>query len=306
MNTYVIIHLHPDWMLNGRPLPSGTKFIPSYEFGEISLVIDNALLKDAGLFKCTATNNKGIASTSGTLKVVTEADGRVSSTALHPSGAAGLAAIQKVEMAASGKLGAEVEAEESSFQAPRFTTDLPAEVRLSPDQSLDLECSIEPKNDSALKIDWYHNGLPLKTGARVMAACDFGFVSLKINDMQGKDAGMYTCKASNHLGSATTFVKVTFEKEDQLGVDFTTKHPKGKEGLESIAGMEASVLLPDAPEAEEEVKAPVFVTNFEDGELGQGANGHFEANLEPRTENMTLEWFFNGKSLKESKKQIRS
>ena len=286
-------------MLNGRPLPSGTKFIPTYEFGTVTLVIEGALLKDAGLFKCTATNNKGIASTSGTLKVQTETGSGISSAALHPSGAAGLEAIQKVELAASAKLSSD-DAEEPGFQAPRFTTDLPAEVHLTPEQSLILECSIEPKNDSALKIDWYHNGLPLNTGTRVMASADFGFVNLKIKDMTSRDAGMYTCKATNNLGSASTFTKVNFQAAPG-GVDLTTKHPRGSEGLESIAGVEARGLLADAQEAEDEVTAPVFVTNFEDAEQSQGSNGHFEASLEPRSENMTLEWFFNGKSLKESK-----
>ena len=31
------------------------------------------------------------------------------------------------------------------------------------------------------------------------------------------------------------------------------------------------------------------------------AVGHFEAQLEPRNENMTIEWLFNGRPLKESK-----
>lgn len=286
-------------MLNGRPLPSGTKFIPSFEFGIVRLVIEDALLKDAGVLKCTATNNKGIASTSGTLHVQTETGSGISTEALHPSGKAGLDAIQKVELQASAKLQ-DAEAVEVALQAPRFTTDLPAAVLLTADQTLNLECCIEPKKDSALKIDWFHNGLPLNTGTRVRATSDFGFVNLNIRDVNDRDAGVYTCKATNSLGDATTFTKVEVQAAAG-GVDLSTKHPRGTEGLESIAGVEARGLLPDTEEEQEQVTKPFFKTDFLDSELEQGAVGHFEAQLEPRSENMTLEWFFNGKPLDESK-----
>ena len=287
-------------MLNGGPLPSGTKFIPSFEFGVVKLVIEDALLKDAGMFKCTATNNKGIASTSGTLKVQTEGGSGVASEGLHPSGKAGLDAIQKMELEASLKLAGDKAVEEEDLHAPRFTTDLPAEVNLQSEMDLNLECCIEPKNDSTLKIDWYHNGLPLSTGTRIRATSDFGFVNLSINGMTARDAGLYTCKATNKLGEAVTFIKVNVQ-ETAFGVDFSSQHPRGSEALNSFTGVEAKGILRDEEEKVDEIIPPRFVTNFENAELGQGSVGHFEAQLEPRNENMTLEWFLDGKPLKESK-----
>ena len=287
-------------MLNGTPLPSGTKFIPSFEFGNVELIIEDALLKDAGMFKCTATNNKGIASTSGTLRIKTEGGGSVSSEALHPSGKAGLEAIQKLELEASLKLGGDKAVIEPDLHAPRFTTDLPAEINLPQDQDLNLNCCIEPKHDSTLKIDWYHNGLPLSTGTRIKATSDFGFVNLSIHGMTSRDAGVYTCKATNKLGEAVTFTKVNFQ-DSMLGVDFSSQHPRGSEGLQSFTGVEAKGILHDEEEQEEEVLPPRFITNFENAELEQGTVGHFEAQLEPRNENISIEWLFGGKPLKESK-----
>ena len=73
-----------------------------YILGVIQFLRDNKLVnnpafsdKDAGVLKCTATNNKGIASTSGTLHVEAEAGSGISTAALHPSGQAGLEAIEK-------------------------------------------------------------------------------------------------------------------------------------------------------------------------------------------------------------------
>ena len=59
-----------DWELNEKPLPSGTKFIPSVDFGFVRLEINDALVKNSGLLKVTATNSLGTASTSGTLKIL--------------------------------------------------------------------------------------------------------------------------------------------------------------------------------------------------------------------------------------------
>ena len=254
------------------------------------------------MFKCTATNNKGIASTSGTLNILTETDGGVSTKALHPSGKAGIEAIEKVDLSAAGKLSGTPE-EETVYQAPRFTTDLPAEVQLNPEVDLKLECAIEPKDDSDLKINWYHNGLPLSTGTRIKASSDFGYVNLSINGITERDAGVYTCKAVNKLGNATTFTKVHVASAKQ-GVDLTTKHPRGAEGLDSIASVEARGILPDNEDVPDTISPPVFTKHFENSEMHADAVGHFEAQLEPRNENMTLEWLFNGKPLKESKHHI--
>ena len=95
------------------------------------------------MYKCTATNNLGIASTSGTLKILDESSG-VSTKSLHPSGASGLKAIVDAEKSTGMKLSDEDE-DEPRKQRPVFTTDLPAEVTLASGEPLLLECQIEPK-----------------------------------------------------------------------------------------------------------------------------------------------------------------
>ena len=253
------------------------------------------------MFKCTATNNLGIASTSGTLHVLTEAAGTGAAAAsLHPSGQAGLAAIQNVDQAAAAKLLRPAGPEQQEHGVPRFTTDLPAEVRLSADKTLLLECSVEPQKDPALRLDWYHNGLPLASGTRLLAKAEFGQVSLTVAGMTERDAGIYTCKAVNALGDATTFSRVYCEAAVG-GVDATTKHPRGAAGLESLAGMEVRGQLPGDPEeAQAALSPPQFTKEFTDCELEHGALGHFEAQLEPRNEDVQLTWLFNGQPLKES------
>ena len=293
-----------DWQLNGRPLPSGTKFKPSYDFGIVKLVVDDVLAKDAGVYKVTATNNKGIASSSGTLKLEAETGSGVSSEGLHPSGQAGLEAIQKLDKSVAGaQLAMKLsDSSEAKIIAPRFTTDLPSEVKINADQNINLECSFEPKTDTNVDINWYHNGLPLRAGTQIKMSSDFGFVKLNIDNAQGREAGIYTCKASNSAGEATTFTKVYIADATTGGVDASTKHPRGQAGLESIHTFDAAKgLLPDDVESAEKQAAPHFVTAFESGSFEGGTVAHFEAKLEPKTDNMNIEWLHNGKPLKESK-----
>ena len=270
----------------------------------VRLEIRDALQKDAGMFKVTASNVKGSASSSGTLRLLAEGSEGVSTTSLHPSGKSGLEAIEKMDFAAGMKLQ-DNEESEPVLQKPVFTTDLPAEFHVIADEAIELECKVEPKNDSNLRIDWYHNGVPLKTGSRVKATMEFGFVNLQINDVTERDQGIYTCKAVNKFGDATTFTKVFCSSLGSAGVDASTMHPRGVEGLESISKVEARGILPDDEEEEEKKVAPKFTTAFSDSELEQGAIGHFEAKLEPLDDSdITIEWMLNGKSLAESKQRL--
>ena len=286
--------------MNGKPLPSGTKFLPSIDFGTVRLEIRDCLAKEAGMYKCIATNDIGTSSTSGTLKLLDESSG-VSTKSLHPSGASGLQAIVDTEKSTGMKLGDTTE-EEPLKQRPVFTTDLPAEVSLAAGQPLVLECQVEPKADPNLQLDWFHNGLPLATGSRIKASSDFGFVSINIADVTERDQGVYTAKATNALGEATTFCSVKLPTP-HLGVDLKTLHPRGSEGLQSIGQMEARGSLPDQDEPElTNLRPPRFVTKFNSAVLEEGAVGHFEAKLEPTDDgDITLHWTLDGKPLKESK-----
>ena len=289
-----------DWELNGRPLPSGSKFIPSLDFGFVRLEINDALVNNSGLLKVTASNIKGSASSSGTLKVSPENSGVVTSS-LHPSGQTGIEAIEKMETSARARLSAGPGEPLSLSEKPHFVSDLQPEFHVFGTEPLHLNCAVEPKTDSELRIDWYHNGLPLNTGSRVQANIDFGFVSLTISDVSPRDEGIYTCKAVNSVGEATTFTKVYYSTQSPAGVDCSTMHPRGVEGLESINKMEARGLLPDSQEDVESLPPPHFVNDFADQTLEQGAVGHFEASLEPRSDgNLSIAWMFNNKPLGES------
>ena len=130
--------------------------------------------------------NTGQSSTSGTLKVCPES-GIISATQ-HPKGQSGLDNIKKADTEASIKLAPADDPEVSvPGMKPTFTVTLPAEVSVGEDCKLHLECNVEPKSDTGLKIAWYHNGLPLSSGSRIQATHDFGLVTLDIKDVGARD-----------------------------------------------------------------------------------------------------------------------
>ena len=67
-----------------------------------------------------------------------------------------------------------------------------------------MECRVEPVGDPELKFTWLKNGEPLKMGSRIHATQDFGFVTLDIQSCVPEDSGMYTVRANNLSGEASS------------------------------------------------------------------------------------------------------
>lgn len=57
-----------DWFVNGKPLQSAARFKSAYDFGFVTLDIHHAYSEDSGIYTCRASNSKGQAVTTGTLK----------------------------------------------------------------------------------------------------------------------------------------------------------------------------------------------------------------------------------------------
>ncbi len=263
---------------------------------------------DAGVFVCHATNAMGEAFTSGTLNVVLDGSGVASST-LHPAGLEGLQNIQDADSKAEGKAFTLPDAKDEveGFPKPYFTEALRETLELSEEeQKLRLECVVEPKKDPRLKVEWYHNGLPLKSGSRVETKFEFGKAELVISDVKVADRGVYTCKARNAAGEAVTFVAVAAEA-DESGLDVSTKHPSGEEGLKALSDAEKKVSMELGDDEEEQkvaTEAPHFVEEFQNQVLSEGSSAYCEAILLPKNDpTMKIEWSLNGKALKESKNQ---
>lgn len=72
-----------------------------------------------------------------------------------------------------------------------------------------LECRVEPINDPNLKIEWFVNGIAIKTGHRFRTTHDFGYVALDVLYTYPDDSGTYMAKATNLLGEAVNTCQIT-------------------------------------------------------------------------------------------------
>ncbi|XP_022236992.1 titin-like, partial [Limulus polyphemus] len=98
--------------------------------------------------------------------------------------------------------------EEFSKSKPIFTHPLHDPKPLREGERVHLECRLEPANDTTMKVEWFFNGKPLKSGSRFHTRYEFGFVALDILTVYPEDTGEYTVRATNHLGSSHTSANV--------------------------------------------------------------------------------------------------
>ncbi|KAJ8687530.1 hypothetical protein QAD02_023324, partial [Eretmocerus hayati] len=288
-----------EWFLNGKPLPFGTRYKSTYDFGYVALDLCHAVEEDSGMITVKATNSKGSAQTSGTLKCTGKQN--IYSQTQHPQGQAGFEKVQEIDNAYASKAQRPDDGPEKEYPKPVWTTPLQPEFKLGESEPLHLEGQVEPKEDPNLKIEWYFNGKVLEHGARFKMTCDFGFVTLDMTDVYNRDSGIYTCKAYNKAGEAFTSTTIYCSSKDDI-IE-TSQHPKGKEGLEAIQDLEESLRKePGAPTEVDGGRAPEFTSQSADlSNLSEGELAHFEATLIPTgDQTMVVEWFFNEKPIEAS------
>ncbi|XP_067120871.1 titin [Centruroides vittatus] len=286
-----------EFLVNGKVLPAATKFTVKNDFGFITLDISYVITEDSGIYTCRATNNKGQAVTTGSLKVHGKDD--IIYATQHPMGQEGLSKVREVDQAYMTKYQVPYEEAEIQYPKPVFVVPLQANFTVNEGEGLRLECRVEPAADPKLGIEWYFNGKPLSLGSRFMFTNDFGQVVMDISDLWPRDCGVYTCRAFNKQGEAFTTTTITCISKSTIYEG--TLHPEGEKGLESIQVLEEALIRQvDVTGPEEVGQPPVFTSRFENlTNLTEGDIAHFEATLTPAgDQTMVVEWFFKGEPLK--------
>ena len=95
-----------------------------------------------------------------------------------------------------------------------------------------LECRLEPLNDPTMRVEWFQNGRPVTIGSRFRTYSEFGFVALDVLDLTTADAGEYTVRATNQLGSAHTSAMVRVSRH--ADVDTETQHDGALEQIQYL------------------------------------------------------------------------
>ena len=283
-------NLRVEWFKNGITLTTGTRLRSTFDFGLVTLAINSLRDDDSAIYTCKATNLHGEAISTCTLKI--EDKHWLLGQTMHPG------AIPKLEALEAPRAEAPARPE-PTYEAPVFISHLNNIVNTEGD-SAHFECHVEPSKDPTMKIEWFVNGKPLPSGARHKSTYDFGYVALDTSHCYAEDSGVYTCKATNSNGSATT--SGTLRCTDKASIFWDTQHPQGKAGLEAVEEVDSayaskSQRQPLGPE--KEYPKPVWTTPLNpEFVVAEGKPLHLEGTVEPKEDpNLKIEWFLNGKSL---------
>jgi len=269
------------WFKDGFPLPTGHRFKTLYNFGFVAMDLLYAYPEDSGVYTCKAKNAVGEAQITCAVNVTSK-----SGLQLETLDSQRLSKIQALETHPLQKS----EELAPAGMAPVFKTAL-QNVTQPEASHVHLETNLVPINDSNLKISWFHNGQPLKTGHRFKTTHDFGYVALDILYAYPEDSGTYICKAENKFGSAVNTCEVRITTEDIVH----SQHPGSLPKIQQLEALKPKV----AKAPEEAVPAPVITAKLMGTELvHEGGSAHFECKV--NTPNCTVEWFKDGQPLQSS------
>lgn len=274
-----------EWFQNGRPVTVGSRFRTYYDFGFVALDIIYATSIDSGEYTVRATNHLGSAHTSACVRVIGRSD--IDTETQHEMS---LEQIQMLEDASRQRRT--LQEDITVMQAPHFTRPL-HNIETIEGTNVHMECRLQPVGDPTMKVDWFVNGHPVKTGHRFRPAYDFDYVALDLLSVYPVDSGVYTCQARNQLGEAVTSCSVRVIAKKDLITE--SQHPSG---LEKIQYLEDSSRYKKSEYMDELITVkPRFVTKPKNlNNMREGQHAHFECKLEPVTDsNLKVEWYKNGR-----------
>jgi hypothetical protein len=251
--------------------------------------------EDSGEYSCRATNDYGEAVTSASLKC--QGKRNVIFESQLPKGME--RTIERIaELEGLGGRPADQAAETDTGKPPEFLSQ-PGDLLLPENGLAHFETKLTPVGDPSLRVEWFHNGKALLAGSRVKTISVFGFVILEVTGVYSRDAGLYTCKASNKHGEAS--VSCTLQVKGRQGIVLEPQLPQSfKSGTQAIQKLEENLYKRDEPAAaaDEQPNPPKFVSEIKDLDLVEGQAAHFDCRVEPVGDaSMRIEWFHNGRPL---------
>ena len=181
------------------------------------------------------------------------------------------------------------------YGKPCFVETLKGTEAVAEGQQAHMECRVEPVGDPNLKFVWLKNGEPLKMGSRVHATQDFGFVTLDIQSCVPEDSGMYTVKACNLIGEASS--SLALHVGGKSGVLGDALHPDSFKKIQALEAHKGQQGLKQQISTEDVKQPPVFMEPLRDvGVVAEGSNVKVEALIEPKNDpQLRVDWELNGK-----------
>ncbi|RWS25572.1 titin-like isoform X1, partial [Leptotrombidium deliense] len=290
------------WFVNDHELILGSRFNFTYDFGYVSLDIAAAMPSDAGIYKCVAVNKAGQDVVTTSLKV--KSVGTVITDLGIPEQRQYIEKTEELEEYQKRQTRqAFLDLESTPNQAPVFKTQLVDQLNIMENKTAHFEATLEPQGDPNMKIEWFKDGQLLQASSRITTFSNFGYVALTIKSVDNRDDGVYTCVATNKLGSAQTSARLT-----SISLKSIIVESQFSEGMEKMSRLEHTKFKAAEFQDQEVNEKPKFIKPLSGPEsVKEGQSAHFETRLEPKNDpTMTVEWFHNGKPLRSGHRFITS
>ncbi|XP_020716206.1 obscurin isoform X3 [Ceratitis capitata] len=163
------------WFHNGEeilPTKGQYSFIQNDD-NTSGMLINEATLKDSGLYEVVATNPKGTTSSKARLQVALKTD------------------------------------ESMPEEPPQFLSSI-RDVNANEGEEVQITAAFS--GNPIPEIIWTKDGSPLTNGDRVLIECDGKHVSLNINPAEASDSGTYSCLLANPLGEDSSSCEANVRK----------------------------------------------------------------------------------------------
>ncbi|OTF80119.1 hypothetical protein BLA29_006130, partial [Euroglyphus maynei] len=250
--------------------------------------------EDSGQYECRAINDLGEDHIYCNVNV--QKRKIIDTSTIHDES---LEKIQQIEHLHTAAKKHDIFDDQTTIRRPRIIRPLKCSHELIEGDSVCLELTAEPVNDSTMIVEWSHNGIPIKAGHRFVVIQEFGYIALRILYVYPEDAGTYTVRITNAAGEIIASSNINVMEKQNIIYD--TIHPQG---LEKIQLLEKHVQQtrrrrPDY-EQTEMMTSPCFVSKLRGHtKLVEGDHCHMECQIEPINDpDMIVEILHDGRPLK--------
>nr|CAH8831976.1 unnamed protein product [Trichobilharzia regenti] len=297
LNTTSDSSLQVEWLKNGQPIGTGSRFNAVLDRGLIVLEIGYSLVDDSGQYVCVATNAIGRTESQPVELRCQPEDRIVTKSILDQQSINHLKQLEEPGEDFDYARDANVQGIPPSFKAHLE----PSSIQVNEDETVIFSVPVDCGNGDRVVVEWRRDGQVVITGSRITGSLELGIASLKIHYAQPTDTGAYTCHISTEHGSADCGPS-NLLCEATGSIIAASQLPGNKEkGLQAIEAIEANLHAPRGTVWEDDGPhgAPTIIQHPQPvGEIEEGTAIHFDVQVEPAADpSLTVEWFKGGKLL---------
>lgn len=135
----------------------------------------------------------------------------------------------------------------------------------------------------------------LTTGSRSTYTFKFGFIALDLLGVIAMDEGQYVCRVTSSTGVAESKAILTISQ--RASIEQTSQHPSSLQHIQQLEDYSKYQRMESIEEINNQ--KPAFIRPLRDlGDLEEGHNAHFEAQLTPVSDpTMRVEWYKDGRPI---------